>query len=68
VTESVQGVYLGYFPTRRAFLYEYTCSCGKRFREAAPEVSSPALCHQCYVGDAAEKERRVREYRRRKAK
>lgn len=47
---TVKGVYLGH--TIQGFRYSYTCErCQATFHEGCPEVSRPALCHQCVVGE-----------------
>jgi rRNA maturation endonuclease Nob1 len=65
---TVAGEYLRFASYQGVFVYRYRCErCGRLFRESAPEISAPALCHYCVTGNQHElfKARR-REARRRK--
>ncbi len=63
---SIKGKFLGHSAVC-GFYYEYTCErCGRAFRNTAPDINAPALCHQCATGSSNENRRRTD--RRRRAK
>lgn len=60
MNETVKGV-LKSHTLNRGFVYEYVCAdCGGKFKDVAPEVSFPALCHGCYTGQPQWRKRKNR--------
>ena len=61
------GTYLGFDSNLGVFKYRYTCpKCGKTFESSAPELSDPALCHQCYTGARRKQDCKTRSQKKRR--
>jgi Zn finger protein HypA/HybF involved in hydrogenase expression len=64
----VKGTYL-HHTMLRGFVYKYTCpNCDRKFTSAAPELTEPSLCHNCYSGHASLLAGKRRRYHRNRNK
>jgi hypothetical protein len=64
----IKGAFTGsYSDIHHGFVYAYHCqNCGQTFMETTPEISAPALCHQCATGSRDRSSRRRHEARQAK--